>query len=420
MRAVLEVVFEGYERRITALEREVAELKEQARKTSQNSSKPPSSDGPHVKRKPPKAPSGRKLGRQSGHPLHRRALVPLEQVDVVVKCQPTHCRRCNQPLAGAEGEPVRHQVLELSPLKPHVTEYQIHRLYCPGCGITTCGQLPAGVPAQGYGPRFTSLIALCSGAYRLSKRQIVSFCRDVLRIPLATGEVCKLEQRVKHALRPAVQQARAYIQTQHTNIDETPWRERVRRRWLWAAVTEQVSVFQIAPGRGGPSLLPRTSSSLAVCEHPAPVNGYLSSTTLVVQPPENRPETHRQSIGRIIVPARRWRGIAVQPGEYWQPKLMTDLAHSFRTKAVSAQTRNTAILLFDTPDDIEHLATLPRVEVKDYGLAVEHNAFHALRLEMEKLRKFRMAAESPVQGTPGAALLTPLDANPDIFERCIL
>jgi hypothetical protein len=53
VRAVLGVVWEGYERRIATLAREVAELREQARKTSQNSSKPPSTDGPHVKRKPP-------------------------------------------------------------------------------------------------------------------------------------------------------------------------------------------------------------------------------------------------------------------------------------------------------------------------------------------------------------------------------
>jgi transposase len=254
VQAVLWVVCDGYERRIAALEREVAELKEQVRRNSQNSSKPPSSDGPHVKRKPPKEPSGRKPGGQPGHPAHRRALVPLEQVDEVVKCQPTHCRRCGQQLTGEEYEPVRHQVRELPPLKPHVTEYQLHRLSCLRCGITTCGQLPPGVPAYGYGPRLASVIALGSGAYRLSKRKVVSFCRDVVGIPLAVGEVCKIEQTVKHALRPAVQQARAYIQTQDTNIDETPWRERARRRWLWVAVTPQVSVFQIAPARGAPVL----------------------------------------------------------------------------------------------------------------------------------------------------------------------
>jgi transposase len=139
VRAVLGVVFEGYERRIATLEREVAELKEQARKTSQNSSKPPSTDGPHVKRKPPKEPSGRKPGGQPGHLLHRRALVPLERVNAVVTCRPTHCRRCGQRVEGQDAQPLRHQVVELPPVTPHVTEYQVHRLYCPGCGVTTCG-----------------------------------------------------------------------------------------------------------------------------------------------------------------------------------------------------------------------------------------------------------------------------------------
>jgi transposase-like protein len=84
----------------------------------------------------------------------------------------------------------------------------------------------------------------------MSKRKIASFCRDVLGIPLAVGEVCKIEQTVKQALRPAVEQARAYVQAQDTNVDETPWREHGRRRWLWTAVTAKVSVFQIAPTRG--------------------------------------------------------------------------------------------------------------------------------------------------------------------------
>jgi hypothetical protein len=99
------------------------------------------------------------------------------------------------------------------------------------------------VPAQSYGPRLASVIALWSGAYRLSKRKITSFCRDVLGIPLAVGEVCKIKQRVRQALQPAVQQARAYIRTQATNIDETPWRERARRRWLWAAVGSVAEVL---------------------------------------------------------------------------------------------------------------------------------------------------------------------------------
>jgi transposase len=252
--AALLVIIDASDWRGAALEREVAELKEPRRRNSQNSSRPPSADGPHIKRTPPREPSGRKAGGQPGHPGHRRALVPVEQVSEVVACKPTHCRRWGQRVEGSDAEPLRHQVVEVPPITPQGREYQLHRVRCDRCGITTGGQLPRGVPSHGYGPRLASVVALCGGAYRLSKRKITSFCRDVLGIPLAVGEVCKIEQTVKQALRPAVKQARVYVQSQDTNVDETPWREHGRRRWLWTVVTAQVSVFQIAPARGAPVL----------------------------------------------------------------------------------------------------------------------------------------------------------------------
>ena len=164
VQAVLWVVLDRYEARIASLEAEVAELKARLNQSSQNSSKPPSSDGPHVKRKPPRPPSGRKRGGQPGHRAHHRTLVPVEKVDEVVVCTPTHCRRCGRALQGTDPQPHRHQVVELPPPVPHVTEYQQQRLSCAQCGITTCGELPKGVPTTGYGPRFTSIVALCSGA----------------------------------------------------------------------------------------------------------------------------------------------------------------------------------------------------------------------------------------------------------------
>ncbi len=109
VQAAVGVVIDGYERRLAALEAEIAELKERLNQTSQNSSRPPSSDGPHVKRKPPKAPSGRKLGAQPGHAVHQRALVPLAQVSEVIVCKPTHCRRCGRPVPGSDPEPWRHR-----------------------------------------------------------------------------------------------------------------------------------------------------------------------------------------------------------------------------------------------------------------------------------------------------------------------
>ena len=47
-------------------------------------------------------------------------------------------------------------------------------------------------------------------------------------------------------------QARAYVQAQPTAyLDETGWREKQQRAWLWAAVTAGVTVFVIRLSRGG-------------------------------------------------------------------------------------------------------------------------------------------------------------------------
>jgi transposase len=247
---VLSGLVTNYEQRITQLEAEVRDLTARLNQNSQNSSKPPSSDGPHVKRRPPKPASERKAGGQPGHAPHQRALVPREKVDTLITCKPDQCRRCGGHLTGSDPEPIRQQVVELPPVQPQLTEYQLHRLRCARCGITTCGELPAGVLATCYGPRLASIVALCTGSYRMSKRRVVSFCREILGIELSVGEVCQIEQTVSKAVAPAVEAAAVYVQSGDLNIDETTWKERWKRRTLWTLVTTQLSVFTVASGRG--------------------------------------------------------------------------------------------------------------------------------------------------------------------------
>ena len=57
----------------------------------------------------------------------------------VLPVKPTESRRCHAPLSGEDPQPLRHQVWELPPIKPIVSEYQQHRLTCPCCGETACG-----------------------------------------------------------------------------------------------------------------------------------------------------------------------------------------------------------------------------------------------------------------------------------------
>jgi len=147
--------------KVRALQQQVHDLQERLNQNSTNSSRPPSTDLSTVKRRPPRPVSGRKPGGQPGHERRQRPLLPPDHTKVL---KPTQCRRCGQALAGHDPQPLRHQVLELPPLRPEVTEYQLHRLRCPGCGLSTCASLPAGVPTGGQGPRLKPVLALMTGA----------------------------------------------------------------------------------------------------------------------------------------------------------------------------------------------------------------------------------------------------------------
>jgi transposase len=219
---------------------------------STNSSRPPSADPPSVPPARPAPPTGRRRGGQPGHPPHQRALLPPEQVDTVVGHWPTHCRGCQAPLApAAVGEPVRHQVTELPPVRAVVTEHQLHHVRCDTCGATTCAVLPAGVPAGAFGPRLQATVAVLAGRYRLSRREVAAVCRDVLGAPLAVGSVDRLCQATAQALAaPVVALQAAVQQAPIAHADETGWREAGQRRWLWVVVTAVATVFTLAPSRG--------------------------------------------------------------------------------------------------------------------------------------------------------------------------
>jgi hypothetical protein len=63
--------------------------------------------------------------------------------------------------------PFRHQVIEIPPIKPIVTEHQWQQPVCPTCGETMRAPWPEGVPSGTYGPRVPAMVALCTGSYSL-------------------------------------------------------------------------------------------------------------------------------------------------------------------------------------------------------------------------------------------------------------
>jgi transposase len=241
------------EAKVTAWEAMVQQLREQLQQTSRTSSRPPSSDPPQARAKRPRrAPSGRRPGGQPGHEGHARGLVPVEQVAVVVSVKPERCRRCQQPLQGEDRQPQRRQVTEIPPVKPVVTEYQLHQLVCPACGEATRAEVPPGAPIGGFGPRLQAIAALCTGAYHLSKRTTQAVLEDLFGVSLGLGTIVTLEQATTRAVAEPVSEARGYVQAQPTAYaDETGWREGPHRAWLWTVATAWVTVFVIRLSRSG-------------------------------------------------------------------------------------------------------------------------------------------------------------------------
>jgi transposase len=231
---------------VAGLRDRIQDLEARLNRDSSNSSRPPSSDPPHVKPAPPKAPTGRKRGGQPGHRRHARPDLPP---DTIIDIRPDVCTRCSSPLSGDDPAPVRLQVVEIPPVRPHVTEYRRHRLPCPACGRVACPALPPGV-SGGYGPRVQAVCALLAGAYRVGKRGVARLCGDLFGVPISPAGVCDLQRRTAAALEPVVHEAHAYVAGRPANVDETGWREGRARGWLWVAVTASVTVFLIRLSRG--------------------------------------------------------------------------------------------------------------------------------------------------------------------------
>jgi len=235
---------------IEELTAKVAALEARLGKSPQNSSLPPSSQHPHAKPPARKLKSKKKQGGQPGHAKHERPLIPTDQCDDVVPIKPIQCRRCGTKLSGQDPQPLRHQVWELPEIKPLVTEFQRHRLACPCCGETTCGELPPGVPTGQSGPRLVAFVGLLMAYFRQSKRRTALFLETLLNQPCCPALTVKMQTQVTAAVRGAYEELAAQLPSQEQlSIDESPTKQQTAKAWLWTFVARTFTVFALRTTR---------------------------------------------------------------------------------------------------------------------------------------------------------------------------
>ena len=237
------------EEQLLALQKQIASLST----NSTNSSKPPSSDGPKVV-KPKKKKSPRSPGGQKGHKGHKRELRPVEEMQDVHDHYPQSCRKCNAPLdpesCPETSEPERYQTFELPEIKPIMEEHRCHELGCT-CGHRTRAELPPEVTRSQFGPRVHGAIAYLTSVHKIGRRGMVDILNTLFGLDLCLGSVCNCIERVSPELEPAAEEVRQTVaQSGNLNIDETGWKCKGDRRYLWVFVAPLAVYFSIAASRG--------------------------------------------------------------------------------------------------------------------------------------------------------------------------
>lgn len=173
----------------------IADLEARLGLTSDNSSKPPSSDG--LAKPAPKSlrKSGqRRPGREKGHPGETLRMV--ETPDRVKRHEPHACRGCGAGLAGAlEVGVERRQVVDVPPVQVTVTEHQLIALRC-GCGTVTKGQAPETVTAAvQYGTRITAIMLYLYIGQLLSKDRTAQALSELFGVPVSGATVLNMAAR---------------------------------------------------------------------------------------------------------------------------------------------------------------------------------------------------------------------------------
>jgi transposase len=251
--ARLEAQVQTLSARVARQDERIAQLERQVKRSSRNSSQPPSVDPSSIPSRRGKDPSGRKQGGQAGHDGKGRELLPMAAVDDVVVYWPVGCG-CGHVFEPGEllgvGAPVRHQVEELPRLAVTVTEHQCPRVRCPGCGKRRRAQLPVEIAGSAFGPRFHAAVAVLSVRNRVSRRDVVECCEQLFGARISSGTVDAILARVADALeQPDADLLDRVRAARALNMDETGWRTSGQRRALWGAFTDRHAVLRVHADR---------------------------------------------------------------------------------------------------------------------------------------------------------------------------
>jgi transposase len=244
------------------------EKPETGSETSQTKSKQKDNEVLEESEKPKSKGFGKKLpGKQKGAKGIWRT-TPLVASQTVAH-HPETCASCNSPLEiDPQAKPhMGYYVLELEKSDSGIeVKCTLHHYYQASCA---CGHHTKAKPQIGYvsvvegrsrdlclqeyglvGPMLATFIASLAIRYRMSRPKIRELLDDWVGVSLSVGTIDRCIREVGIACSPVVEELIEELQySEIIHLDETPWYEKGKYRWLWVAITTTIAVYHIGSRR---------------------------------------------------------------------------------------------------------------------------------------------------------------------------
>jgi transposase len=241
---------------VVLLKHENAKLKEELsiyknKKNSNNSHVPPSQD-PHraIKNKSLREQTDRKPGGQPGH--EGKTLEFTDTVDAIIKHTPNYCKCCGKDLSNTPDLLCeKRQVLDIPPIKVERIEHQTYSKTCT-CGQVNKSDFPQEVKAKvQYGTNIEALIGYLHARQYMPVERMKEFFTDVMGVPLSTGGICYILQRLTAKAMPVYEQIKQRIQQAAVvGTDETGCKVNGKTNWFWTWQNPRLTYIAYSDNRG--------------------------------------------------------------------------------------------------------------------------------------------------------------------------
>lgn len=237
--------------RIVQLENRVKELERKLGQNSNNSSKPPSSDGFHKPApKSLRGKSGKSSGGQPGHKGHH--LEWTDDPDHVITYSLSSCSCCNHPLTDLPALDVqRRQVMDLS-IKMETTEFRAETKCCP-CGHINQADFPEDAPPYRvqYGNHLKALVSYLNVQQLLPLERLGDLLEAMTGHRISEGTMVTINQDLYEQLGAFETKSKQILRSAPVlNGDETSMRVNGRNHWVHGCTDGTTVHYAVHAKRG--------------------------------------------------------------------------------------------------------------------------------------------------------------------------